>query len=151
MKINIKRECVDELEILPCPCCSGNDVHATAFQGGIYQDGKSSAWVVCRSCKHKVEVESYSESKESLLRTAIARWNSQSKSYGKETKTNEEIKKRDELIKQLSDALWWYAGKPLHCIDKGKHCGLCTEFDTCSYCRNRLLIDKAKTIVKGIL
>ena len=58
------------------------------------------------------------------------------------------IIQRDKLIKQLIDALSVYANGPLHCIDKGKQCGLCDEFDTCSYRRNRLLIDKAKAILK---
>lgn len=58
------------------------------------------------------------------------------------------IAQRDKLIKQLIDALSLYAKEPLHCTDKGKQCGLCTEFDTCFYRRNRLLIDKAKAILK---
>lgn len=58
------------------------------------------------------------------------------------------ISQRDRLIKQMADALSWYADKPLPCTNKGKFCGSCTEFDMCSYRRNRLLIDKAKAIVK---
>ena len=61
------------------------------------------------------------------------------------------ITQRDKLIKQLIDALSLYAKEPLHCIDKGKQCGLCAEFDMCSYRRNRLLIDKAKAILKETL
>lgn len=58
------------------------------------------------------------------------------------------IAQRDKLIKQLIDALSLYANESLLCTDKGKQCGLCTEFDTCFYRRNRLLIDKAKAILK---
>ena len=61
------------------------------------------------------------------------------------------IIQRDKLINQLIDALSVYANGPLHCIDKGKQCGLCAEFDTCSYRRNRLLIDKAKAILRATL
>ena len=61
------------------------------------------------------------------------------------------IIQRDKLIKQLIDALSVYANGPLHCIDKGKQCDLCNEFYTCSYRRNRLLIDKAKAILRATL
>lgn len=61
------------------------------------------------------------------------------------------ITQRDKLIKQLIDALSLYANGQLHCTDKGKQCGLCAEFDICSYRRNRLLIDKAKAITKETL
>ena len=61
------------------------------------------------------------------------------------------IIQRDKLIKQLIDALSLCVNESVHCIDNGKQCGLCTEFDTCSYRRNRLLIDKAKAILKETL
>lgn len=42
----------------------------------------------------------------------------------------------------------WKDQVPLHCKINGKSCGLCTESNSCPFYRNRLLIDKAKAIVK---
>lgn len=110
MKINIGTRTIRQditADVEPCPCCGSKDIDAGSRYTGNGCDCFSGyGYVTCNSCGHNVTREShnigYGDTEEGLAQSAIATWNSQYHSSGKQG-LNEEIerlKKENALLKE---------------------------------------------------
>ena len=121
MKRTIYRETrVEDVqeEVAECPCCGSDDgvVVDGNHTGNGCDDFSGYGTVYCKKCGHKVYKHSYNigygDEVEGLIRSAVAEWNSQSRSYGKGDsalkslkRENAELRKRNVELQNQVEAL----------------------------------------------
>ena len=119
--IVIHKKVEERLIVEKCPCCGSEDVHAGHYASGYHCDGTVYAWVICNACGHEVKEERYCADENSLLRQAVNKWNSQTKSRENiinelETKVAElenELKKVNTVNNILKNVAYHTLGNPL--------------------------------------